>query len=156
MPSIEFYFREVFAARRDGRSTLKCNTGLEKISIIFQAVKKNCRTPEAKQHDKRQPKRYTRHHALAARSPLDGVLPLVPPTVVLYTRTGCHLCDDAKATLLRYGLNPKEVDIDADEDLRAQFDVWVPVVEIDGQVRFKGRVDEFLLRRLLLARESLP
>ncbi len=72
--------------------------------------------------------------------------------VVLYTRHGCHLCDDAKATLVRYGLNPKEVDIDTDEKLRTQFDVWVPVVEIDGQVRFKGRIDEFLLRRLLLAR----
>lgn len=76
--------------------------------------------------------------------------------VVLYTRQGCHLCDDAKAVLVRHGLSPREVDIDADTeaaaDLRTKYNECVPVVEIDGQIRFRGRVDERLLKRLLHAR----
>lgn len=73
-------------------------------------------------------------------------------SVVLYTRAECHLCHDAKAVLNRYrerlpGID--EVDIDGDEDLTAEFGDWVPVVEIDGKVRFRGRVDEMLFRRLL-------
>jgi glutaredoxin len=72
--------------------------------------------------------------------------------VTLYTRRGCHLCDDALALLRRYGLSPSEVDIDENPQLRELYDTCVPVVEIDGQVRFRGRVDEMLLRRLLNAR----
>jgi glutaredoxin len=73
------------------------------------------------------------------------------PQVVLYTRQGCHLCDDALALLRRHGLTPNIVDIDADPALRERFDTCVPVVEFDGQVRFRGRVNEVLLRRLLAA-----
>jgi glutaredoxin len=69
--------------------------------------------------------------------------------VILYTRHGCHLCDDALALLQRHGLTPREIDIDADAALRARYDCCVPVVEIDGRERFRGRVDERLLRRLL-------
>ena len=69
--------------------------------------------------------------------------------VVLYTRRGCHLCDDALALLRRYGLAPVLVDIDLDHELRERFTECVPVVAIDGQVRFRGRVNEVLLRRLL-------
>lgn len=69
--------------------------------------------------------------------------------VVLYTRKGCHLCDVAKETLRQHGCVPQEVDIDEDADLLARFDRCVPVVEIDGKVRFRGRVEKRLLRRLL-------
>ncbi|MFK7822242.1 MAG: glutaredoxin family protein [Planctomycetaceae bacterium] len=73
-------------------------------------------------------------------------------SVVLYTREECHLCDEAKAILDKYrsrlpGID--EVDIDEDNELVAEFGEWVPVVEIDGKVRFKGRIDEMLLRRLI-------
>jgi glutaredoxin len=71
------------------------------------------------------------------------------PQVVLYTRQGCHLCDEARALLRRYGLAPQLVDIDADPQLRARYDTCVPVVAIDGRERFRGRVNEILLRRLL-------
>jgi glutaredoxin len=69
--------------------------------------------------------------------------------VVVYTRVGCHLCEEARETLLRHGLVPRMVDIDADEQLRAAYGTAVPVVYIDGKERFRGRVDETLLRRLL-------
>jgi len=69
--------------------------------------------------------------------------------VVLFTRRGCHLCDEAHALLEAHGLSPTEVDVDADQALHARFDECVPVVEIDGKIRFRGRVDPVLLRRLL-------
>ena len=72
--------------------------------------------------------------------------------VVLYTRDGCHLCDDAKQLLERHGLSPTEVDIDADPRLHDQFDECVPVVEIDGKIRFRGRISPILLARLLRGR----
>ena len=69
--------------------------------------------------------------------------------VVLYTRQGCHLCDDAKGLLERHGLKPTSVDIDADPALRERYTTCVPVVVIDGKERFRGRVNEVLLKRLL-------
>jgi glutaredoxin len=69
--------------------------------------------------------------------------------VVLYTRAGCHLCDEAEQTLIAHGLRPSKVDIDDDPALRERFNTCVPVVEIDGKIRFRGRVNEVLLRRLI-------
>lgn len=71
------------------------------------------------------------------------------PQIVLYSRQGCHLCDDAAATLKRHGLEFEVVDVDADPELRRRYDACVPVVVIDGKERFRGRVDELLLRRLI-------
>jgi glutaredoxin len=71
------------------------------------------------------------------------------PSVVLYTRDGCHLCEVARRVLEEHGLSPESVDIDADPELRKRFDTCVPVVEIDGRIRFRGRVEPVLLRRLL-------
>lgn len=72
-----------------------------------------------------------------------------PLSVILYTRSGCHLCDDAKRVLIECGLNPKEVDIDGDPHLVERHGTQVPVVEIDGRERFFGRVDPVLLRRMI-------
>jgi glutaredoxin len=69
--------------------------------------------------------------------------------VILYTRRGCHLCEEAKSILARHGLLPREVDIDESLELRARYHHHVPVVVIDGIERFRGRVDELLLSRLL-------
>lgn len=74
--------------------------------------------------------------------------------VVLYTRQGCHLCDDALALLRRHGLEPGEVDIDQYPDLRDRYNLCVPVVEIDGRERFRGRIDLRLLRRLIAGRSA--
>lgn len=69
------------------------------------------------------------------------------PSVILYTRAGCHLCDDVKSELGRLGIAPTEVDVDSSAELRALHGHWVPVVEFDGKIRFRGRVDPILLRR---------
>ena len=68
---------------------------------------------------------------------------------MLYTRDGCHLCEDAERILNEHGLEPSLIDIDAVPGLRQRFDMCVPVVEIDGKIRFRGRVNAMLLRRLL-------
>jgi len=68
---------------------------------------------------------------------------------VLYTREGCCLCDEAKKVLAAHGLALEEIDIDADPQLRDRYSDCVPVVVIDGRERFRGRVDERLLKRLL-------
>ena len=76
--------------------------------------------------------------------------------VVVYTRAGCHLCDDALATLLRFqeALPSIEiVDIDENPQLVRQFGESVPVVEIDGRVRFRGAIQPALLKRLIDAAE---
>ena len=67
-------------------------------------------------------------------------------TIMLYTRQGCCLCDQAKATLARHGLPVDEVDVDQHPELLAKYNDCVPVVVIDGKVRFRGRIDELLLR----------
>lgn len=69
--------------------------------------------------------------------------------VILYTRAHCPLCDEALNLLRQYGLQPHPVSIDDDPQLLQQFDTCVPVVQIDGRIRFRGRVNEVLLRRLL-------
>lgn len=56
--------------------------------------------------------------------------------VVLYTRKGCHLCDNAR-DLVRgvcadEGVAWREVDIDSDALLRARLSDLTPVVEVDG------------------------
>jgi glutaredoxin len=61
-------------------------------------------------------------------------------TVTLYHRPGCHLCDDARAALLRararvpFGL--VEVDIESDDALHARFLELIPVVAVDGEPAF--------------------
>jgi glutaredoxin len=74
--------------------------------------------------------------------------------VILFTRSGCHLCDEAASVLKRHGVEPQAVDIDADPELAAKYTDCVPVVVIDGRERFRGRVDETLLVRLLRARSQ--
>jgi len=79
---------------------------------------------------------------------------MMPRRVVVYSRLGCHLCDEAIQLLQANGLRPEEVDIDQDPELQARFTTCVPVVEIDGRIRFRGRVHPLLLQRLLQAGED--
>lgn len=72
--------------------------------------------------------------------------------VIVYSRVNCHLCEEAKELLGEYGRYlpiVEEIDIDEDPVLRERFTTSVPVVEIDGKIRFRGRISERLLRRLI-------
>ena len=78
--------------------------------------------------------------------------------VVLYTRAGCHLCDQVKATLTRLekrgGLSFvwTEVDVDSEPDLQQRFTDQVPIVSIDGKKAFKYSMSERDFLRALAAR----
>ena len=71
---------------------------------------------------------------------------------ILYTREGCHLCDEARSVLEQHGLTVEAIDIDHDPELQARYNECVPVVFLDGKERFRGRIDAMLLRRLLTRR----
>lgn len=66
--------------------------------------------------------------------------------VLVYSRKSCHLCDEVKETLmLAEGAADfcwREVDIDADPELRQKYNDEVPVVWIDGRKAFKYRMDQ--------------
>jgi glutaredoxin len=78
--------------------------------------------------------------------------------VVLYTRAGCHLCDEARDVLLaeraRSPFTLEEVDIETDDDLVREYGVRIPVVVIDGQERFEVQVDAAALAAI--ARAATP
>ncbi len=76
--------------------------------------------------------------------------------VILYTRQGCHLCDVAHDLLRKQGVRPRLIDIDQDPKLVELYNECVPVVVIGGKVRFRGRVSEVLLKRLLRSRPPEP
>jgi hypothetical protein len=73
--------------------------------------------------------------------------------VVVYTRAGCHLCDDALAILERvraempFALETR--DIERDDALLARYLERIPVVEVDGEELFEFVVNEAELRRRL-------
>jgi glutaredoxin len=73
--------------------------------------------------------------------------------VTLYSRPGCHLCDDARAVVERVcadlGTSYDEVDITASPDLVAAYGDQVPVTLVDGRRHDFWRVDEARLRAAL-------
>ena len=76
----------------------------------------------------------------------DGRMTLAGPLdVTLYTRPGCHLCEETKtqiAPLLRSaGARLREVNIDADEVLRQRYNLDVPVIFLGARKVAKHRVD---------------
>ncbi|HUA97567.1 MAG TPA: glutaredoxin family protein [Terracidiphilus sp.] len=77
--------------------------------------------------------------------------------VTVYSRKGCHLCDVVKETLVelqgRADFQWREVDIDADPELRQKYNDEVPVVFIDGRKAFKYRMDGHAFLRVLARRE---
>jgi len=77
-------------------------------------------------------------------------------SVVLYTRRGCHLCDEARRTILsvlaRQPFSFDEVDIETDDDLVRDYGIRIPVVTVDGEERFEIAVDEDELEGLVQIR----
>ncbi len=75
------------------------------------------------------------------------------PTLTLYGKPGCHLCDDARAAVERVtgrrGVPVEEVDVSRDPTLYARYGQRIPVLEIDGETVFEFFVDEIVLERRL-------
>lgn len=75
--------------------------------------------------------------------------------VVLYGRSGCHLCDVARELVAQEcagaGQRWSEVDVDTDPQLQARYGEYVPVVVVDGTVQGYWQIDRARLRAALTA-----
>ena len=71
--------------------------------------------------------------------------------IVLYTRRECHLCDEAKAAMMRHfpDLAIEEIDVDTDPELIRLYGEEVPVGYLGETKVFKYHLDVKRLRRLL-------
>ena len=77
--------------------------------------------------------------------------------VRFYSRSNCPLCDEAMDVLEEYGDWMPEIefiDISEDSELEEQYGECIPVIEMDGRVRFRGHVDRVLLQRLIAAQQD--
>ena len=74
--------------------------------------------------------------------------------VTVYTRHGCHLCEEAEAVVRRFarGHDIRLVDVDADSAITERYTVRVPVVEVDGVEIGEFQIDAAALRAALRAR----
>jgi glutaredoxin len=74
-------------------------------------------------------------------------------TVTIYTRAGCHLCEEAermvRAERAATAFQLELVDVDRDPELRRRYGVRVPVVAVDGVELFEYEVPADLLRARL-------
>ena len=65
--------------------------------------------------------------------------------VIIYSRPGCHLCDEAKAAIVSAGCSNQftleEVNIESDEELLRKYKYDIPVIAIDGVETFIHRVN---------------
>ena len=79
-------------------------------------------------------------------------------TITLYSRPGCHLCDEAREALQRVAraapFELREIDITADDALHARYLERIPVVALNGEELFDYHVDEDALERHILYREG--
>jgi glutaredoxin len=80
--------------------------------------------------------------------------------VTLYTREGCHLCDEAKAAIVpiiaRHHAELREIDIDDDAELRAMYNDSVPVIFVGADFFSRYRVDAQKFEKALQAAERKP
>jgi glutaredoxin len=76
-----------------------------------------------------------------------------PRDVTLYTRPGCHLCDEARTAiaplLAEFGARLREVNIDEDALLKERYGWDIPVIFIGSRRAAKHRVDVAQFRRQL-------
>ena len=65
--------------------------------------------------------------------------------VIIYSRPGCHLCDEAKAAIQNSGCADRftleEINIESDPELLGKYRYDIPVIAIDGVEVFMHRVD---------------
>lgn len=75
--------------------------------------------------------------------------------VIIYSRPRCHLCDEAKAAILRAGCNDsftlEEINIESDDELLKKYQYDIPVITIDGVEAFKHRVSSHEFKSVLSA-----
>ena len=71
----------------------------------------------------------------------------MPVSLVLVTRRGCNLCDQALAHLRSLGHEPELADVDADAGLHDLYDWRVPVVLLEDRIVAEGKISLEQLER---------
>ena len=78
--------------------------------------------------------------------------------LTLYTRPGCHLCEEMKVILervirdTRVAAQIEEIDIANNPDLEERYGLQIPVLLVNGRKAAKYRISEKELTRLLVSR----
>ena len=76
--------------------------------------------------------------------------------LTLYSRPGCHLCDEMKDVVKRVAqsipLQVEEIDISTSRELEERYGLEIPVLLVEGKKAAKYRIGEEELRRVLAAR----
>ena len=71
------------------------------------------------------------------------------PTVTLYGKPGCHLCDEARAAVGRvraeHPFELEQVDVSVDPRLERRYGERIPVLVLDGEELFEFFVNERVL-----------
>jgi glutaredoxin len=77
-------------------------------------------------------------------------------TLTLYSRPGCHLCEEMKRVIEKAAatlpVDLREVDISGNPELERRYGLEIPVLEIDGRKIAKYRIDERALTRAIRGR----
>ena len=77
-------------------------------------------------------------------------------TVTLYSKPGCHLCEDVRVVLDELapecGFGVEEIDIETDQALFERYRYEIPVVLMDGKEIARGKIDERVLAAALVPR----
>ena len=81
--------------------------------------------------------------------------------LTIYSRPGCHLCDEMKSIVhrvIKYAagveITVDEIDISTDRELLERYGIEIPVLMIDGKKVAKYRVSELELTRMVEARRG--
>ena len=79
--------------------------------------------------------------------------------LTIYSKPGCHLCDDMKSLVTRVlascpTVSLDEVDISADPDLLERYGLDIPVLEIEGKKIAKFRISAEALTKAIASRQS--
>lgn len=80
--------------------------------------------------------------------------------VEIFSKPGCHLCEEAKELLVqankKFDMVIKEINIEEDDELFKKYRYDIPVIWINGRKAFKHRIDEGQLRERLESEKRLP
>lgn len=74
--------------------------------------------------------------------------------VIVYSKPGCHLCDEAKEAIRSAGCDERftltEINIESDPELMSRYRYDIPVIAINGVDTFMHRVDPTEFRERIL------
>ena len=78
---------------------------------------------------------------------------MTKPHVIVYSRPGCHLCDEAKHAIHASGCDHlftfEEINIESDPELLKKYKYDIPVVTLNATEVFRHRVDKEKFKALV-------